>query len=425
MSKKLTVILVGAGLRGQTYTDIMQEMPDKYKVVAVAEPVKIRRDYIRDKHHIPEDMCFSDWHDLLSKGKIADLAIISTMDRDHLLPTLAAIEQNYDILLEKPVAPDPKSCQIIAQTAEKTGVKVVVCHVLRYTPLFITIKNLVRKGRLGDIISVNHEECVGNIHQSHSFVRGNWGNESRASSMLLQKSCHDLDILQWLIDRKCMKIQSFGSLRHFTKANAPDGAPERCIEGCPQGETCPYNAVKLYLEDKENSWFREACTRKPSPSDEDVMLALKTSQYGKCVYQCDNNVVDHQTVNMLFEDDITATFTMCAFNKGGRHIHIMGTQAELYASLDAEEKPVRLYDFETKSIIETLVSGNDCLNNGHGGGDWGIIETLYDYMSGTYFGNSISDIKTSVDNHLLVFAAEHSRLTGAVVDVNQYCTSLI
>ena len=425
MEKQITAAIVGAGDRGSTYTDIMRDMPERFKVVAVAEPIPSRRAYIRKRHGIPEDRCFSDWRDMFAQGKIADLAVISTLDRDHFAPAMAAIAQGCDLLLEKPVSPDPVSCEMVARAAEEAGVRVIVCHVLRYTPLFMTVKRLIDEGRLGEIISVNHEENVGNRHQSHSFVRGNWGNTGRSSNMLLQKSCHDLDIIQWLIGKKCRKIQSFGSLSYFTREHAPEGAPERCLDGCPLGETCPYNAVKLYLDDKQNDWFREACTRKPSPSDADVEQSLRNTQYGKCVFKCDNDAVDHQTVNMLFDGGVTAAFTMCAFNRGGRWIHIMGTKGELHASLTADEKPIRLYDFETKNTEEIPVTGKEGLQSGHGGGDRGIVEALYDYLSGRYTGSSISGIRISVDNHLLAFAAEASRRSGTVIDVDEYRASLL
>jgi len=425
MGKLLTTILIGAGNRGEGYTGIMATMPDKFKVIAVAEPIESRRNAIKERHHIPDDMCFNDWRPLLEKGKIADVAIIATMDKQHLEPTMEAIGLGYDILLEKPVSPDPIECQKIALFAKEKGVKIVVCHVLRYTPLFITIKNLIDEGRLGQIISINHEECVGNVHQSHSFVRGNWGNSKKSSCMLLQKSCHDMDILQWLVGKRLKKIQSFGSLSYFRKENAPKGSPEYCIEGCPKADVCPYNAVKLYYDDKKNAWFRTACTREAKPTDEMVEKALCTTQYGKCIFKCDNDVVDHQTVNMLFEDDATVTFTMSAFNKGGRFIHIMGTKGELHASIADGDEPITLYDFETKKKVEIPIFAKDGLNYGHGGGDGGIVQSLYEYLNEEYTGCSISDIATSVNNHLIVFAAEESRANGTVVDFEEYVSKLM
>ncbi len=425
MKQKLKVVVIGAGNRGETYTTIMSNMPDKFQVVAVAEPIESRRQNIQQIHNIPDELCFEYDHELLAQGKLADVAIISTMDRQHFEPAMKAISLGYNILLEKPVSPEPAECELIANHAAKHGVKIVVCHVLRYTPFFITLKQLILEGKVGEIVSINHEECVGNVHQSHSFVRGNWGNTERSSCMLLQKSCHDMDILQWLLDKKCKKVQSFGSLTHFCRKNAPANAPEYCIEGCSQAETCPYNAVKLYLDDKNNDWFRTTCARVTNPTDEDIERALRTTQYGKCVYKCDNDVVDHQTVNMLFEDNITVTFTMNAFNKGGRHIHIMGTKGEIHGDMRSSEKPIQLFDFETRQTYDIALRTGDDITSGHGGGDEGIVESIYDYFNGDDSNISVSDIRTSVDNHLIVFAAEEARTAETVVDFEKYVQSLM
>ena len=423
MNQKIKVVLIGAGNRGTTYTDLMAQLPEKYEVVAVAEPIENRREYIRQKHQIPEEFCFESWNDLFAKGKVADAAIISTQDKDHFEPAAKAISLGYHLLLEKPVSPTPEECWEICRLAEEKDVKVVVCHVLRYAPLFEIVKKIIDEGKIGKIISINHEECVGNIHQSHSYFRGNWGNECRSSNMLLAKSCHDLDLLQWLIGKKCKKIQSFGALTHFRIENAPEGSPEFCIEGCPVGDKCPYNAVKLYLEDKENLWFRTTSTRDNNPTDEKVEKAIRTTQYGKCVYRCDNDVVDHQVVTMLFEDDITVTFSMNAFNRGGRYLHIMGTKGELHAALD-NDTPIRIYDFETAKTTEIDVIAGDGVLNGHGGGDEGIVDSLYEYLMDNYKGSSISDIRTSVNNHLLVFAAEKARKEECVVDFEAFLKTL-
>lgn len=421
--KKIKVILIGAGARGIGYTDIMSEKPEQFEVVAVAEPIENRRDHVKNKHHIPDAYCFSDYKELLKLGKIADLAIIGTMDRMHFEPAMEAIRLHYDLLLEKPIAPTAEECLEITRAAKEQGVKVVICTVLRYTPVFCTIKDLIDSGKIGRVMSVNHEEGVGNTHQSHSFVRGNWGNSHRSSAMLLQKSCHDLDILEWLIGKKCKKIQSFGRLSYFKAENTPQGAPEYCIEGCPVGDTCPYNAKKLYLDQGATYWFRSTATREVAPTDESVKKAISTTQYGKCVYKCDNDVVDHQTVNMLFEDDVTVTFSMNAFNKGGRQIHIMGTEGELYAHLEGN-RPIHLYTFadRTETDVEPNLRSN--FTGGHSGGDQGIVEDLYDYLAGTYHGKSIPDIEESCYNHMLVFAAERSRAENTVVDVAEYIRSV-
>ena len=420
--KKLKVILIGAGNRGGVYTDVMSDLPEQFQGVAVAEPRDSRRERIQQKHNLPNDMCFTDYKPLLALGKIADIALIATMDRDHFEPAMMAIDLGYDLMLEKPITPTPEECIALTENAKKHGVRVVICTVLRYTPLFIKLKEIIDSGRIGKVMSINHEECVEFVHQSHSFVRGNWGNSERSSVMLLQKSCHDMDILQWLIGKKCKKVQSFGSLSYFTAENAPEGAPERCIEGCPVGDTCIYNSVKLYLESDSN-WFRSAATKLVKSSDEDVKKSLLESNYGKCVFHCDNDVVDHQTVNMLFEDDVTVTFTMNAFNTGGRYINIYGTKGEIRAALKGDT-PIRVYDIVSKETEEIPSSGTDGVLGGHGGGDAGIVRTLYSYMVGEYNGVSVPTIEESCYNHLITFAAEHARNTGTVVDVDEYINNL-
>ncbi len=419
--KKLKVILIGAGNRGKCYTSYMADMPDKFEVIAVAEPIDSRREDIKKRHNIPDEMCFTDFKPLLALGKIADLAIVSTMDRDHFAPAMMAIDCGYDLLLEKPIAPTAEECAKITANANEKGVKVVICTVLRYTDIFVTLKNIIDEGKLGRIMAINHEECVGNIHQTHSFVRGNWGNEERSSNMLLQKSCHDIDILQWLLGKKCLKVQSFGMTSFFTSENAPEGAPERCIDGCPVKD-CPYSAVKLYLE-SDSDWFRTACTREVNPTDAMVEHSLRTTEYGKCVFKCDNTVVDHQTVNLLFEDDITVAFTMNCFNKGGRFIHIMGTKGEVRAALDGSS-PITFCDFITEETEEIESKARDGIDGGHGGGDAGIVHDLYYYLVGEYDGKSVPEINDSCYNHYVVFAAEKSRKENVVVDVDEFINSI-
>ena len=422
--KKISVIVLGAGSRGRGYANIMKSMPDCFDIVGVAEPVEDRRNWFQEAFHVAEKNCVDTWEKLLERPKFADLAVIATMDRMHFAPAMMALEKGYDLLLEKPIAPTREECRKITRKAAQTGRKVMVCHVLRYTQFFMRLKEIIHSGMLGDVVSIEHIEAVGNVHQSHSFIRGNWGNEQRSSFMLLQKCCHDLDILQWLLAKDCKKIQSFGSLMHFKKENAPKGAVERCTDSCPHSDTCPYNAVKLYFDAKDNLWFRSTATSFVQPTDEQVMEALKTTQYGKCVYFCDNDVVDHQVVNMEFDGGTTVSMTMCAFTQGGRRTHIMGTKGELIARMDAPaDRTFEFYNFEnrqTEYLDSQIAVKGDSIVSGHGGGDEGIIRALYRYLSGDLTKEDVSEIDVSYQNHLLAFAAERSRLTGMVVDLDSF-----
>ena len=414
--KKLKVILIGASRRGIVYTDIMAKNPDKFQVVAVADPSKTRRDYISEVHGIPEDMCFDDYKPLLALGKIADAAIIGTQDRLHYEPSMIALSLGYDLLLEKPIAPTPEECADIARKANEMGCKVIVCHVLRYTPFFNTLKDIIDSGKIGKVMNIQHTEGVGRRQYVHGFVRGNWANTERGSRMLLQKSCHDMDILQWLVGKKCKRVSSFGSLTYFKAENAPEGSAERCMD-CKYQDTCEYSAKKMYLESEDNILARPACTNKVNPTDEDVLYSLNNTMWGKCAWKCDNDVVDHQVVDMEFEDEVLCSFTMSAFTNMERHIFVMGTKGDIKTTVTAEKIPVYTFADDKVEYVDVKASGPA---SSHGGGDAGIIKAFYEVMTDTYTGKSVSSAEQSKDNHMIVFAAEEARDNGTIVDFDEF-----
>lgn len=422
--KKLTVALIGAGCRGKAYTDFALKNPDLFEVVAVAEPLEIPRTYIQNNHNIPVEMCFTSWEDLLKLPKIADIAMICTQDRMHYAPAMAAIEKGYHILLEKPIAPTAEECIAISNAAQKANVHVLVCHVLRYTAFYKTIKNFIKSGKLGEIMNIEHTEGVGYHHQCHSFVRGNWRNEGLSAPMILAKSCHDADLMQWLISEPCAEVQSFGTRSHFRKENRPAGAPDYCLDGCPHKDTCNAYAPKCYPKGHADI-FRTVVTGLYEPTDEDLMQALRRSPYGRCAYNCDNDVVDHQVVNMRFGSDKYVTFTMTAFGKGGRFTRIMGTRGEL--TCDMNDSHITFFDIESGKTTEILgknTAFDSAITGGHGGGDEGIMWDLYEYLANDAPSDSITDISVSAENHLICFAAEESRHNHSVVDMAQFAADL-
>ncbi len=416
---KVKVILIGASTRGIIYTDIMANHPDKFQVVAVADPSKTRRDYIKETHGISDDMCFDDYKPLLALGKIADVAVIATQDRLHFEPAMMAISLKYDLLLEKPIAPTPEECVQIARKANEMGSKVIICHVLRFTPFFNTLKDIIDSGKIGRIINIDHVEGVGNDHYAHSFVRGNWSNSKVSSPMLLQKSCHDIDILQWLIGKQCKRVSSVGMLTYFKEENAPKGSAERCMD-CKYQDTCGYSAKKKYLESDDNTWIRPACTNTVNPSDEEVLHALNTTTWGKCVFRCDNDVVDHQVVTMEFEDDILCSFTMSGFAGMERHLFIMGTEGDIKTTATSDK--IAVHNHITNQT-EYISLPDDAQESAHGGGDIGIVDALYEVVNGTYKGKSVCSIEQSKDNHMIVFAAEKAREQAVWIDMDEYLKS--
>lgn len=416
--KKVRAIMIGTGDRGTTYATHAKANCPEFEMVAIVDPNPVRRNYVQKMFDLPDSACFDDYHELLSAPKMADVAIIATQDKMHFEPAMMAIQQGYHLLLEKPVAPTPWECVQIAEAANKKGVFVCVCHVLRFTAFFQLLKDLIEGGRVGDVMHIVHTEGVGNVHMSHSFVRGNWRNSETSCPMILAKSCHDMDILLWLVGKHCTKVQSMGALTYFTRANMPEGAPEYCHQGCPAAEDCPYNAYRVYLKDR---MFAEQATNKKNPTDEDIMRAITTTNYGRCVFRSDNDVVDHQVVNLEYEGGATVSFNMCGFNTGGRSLRIMGTKGEIIGNMSDDS--VRLFDFDTRKSERIMIADavqDETINGGHGGGDRGIVRSFCKYILGEYEGNSITDIDTSIESHLIAFAAEESRLSGTVVDVKEY-----
>ena len=420
--KTYKMIIIGAGGRGVDYSVHLVNMRDQFEIVGVADPIKERRDNLKNMFNLTDDQLFENWEEILSKPKFADIAIIATQDNMHYEPALKAIDLGYDLLLEKPVSQTVQECIDIANAAEKKGVKVLVCHVLRYAPFFKKVKELIMNDVIGDVQSVIQVEAVGNLHQSHSYVRGDWYRDDIATPMLLAKSCHDIDIIQWLVDKNCKKVSSFGDLSYFTPDNAPEGAPKRCIDTeCPARETCPYNVYKVYVN--SDSWMRRSAARgfakEFTPTDDEVVAGLRNSNFGSCVFHANNDVVDHQVVNMEFEGGVTVTFTMNAFNKGGRDIRIFGTAGELTADMD--RGTIRIYSFETKETTEiTMKAIAGTITSGHGGGDTGIMDDLVQYFNDEEPSNSVCSLRTSYMNHLISFAAEEARVENKIVNMKEY-----
>ena len=280
--KKVTSIVIGAGLRGgHVYSQYALDHPDEFQVVAVAEPDKERRESFAKRHNIPEELCFESYEELLGKEKLADCAMICTMDRMHYEPTIMALKKGYHVLCEKPMSPDKKEIIEMGEMAKKYDRILSVCHVLRYSPFFSKLKELLEEGKIGRLMTIQHMEEVGYWHQAHSFVRGNWRNAEESSPMILQKCCHDMDIMLWLADSKCESLSSFGELSYFTEENAPEGAPAYCLDGCPHRDECAFYAPRFYLENLDGYLVR-AVTDQTDP--EHVLEALKKGPYGMSIF---------------------------------------------------------------------------------------------------------------------------------------------
>lgn len=373
-----------------------------------------------EAHHIPEENACAAWEEILERPKFADAVIIATQDKMHFEPTMKALEKGYHVLCEKPMSPDALECLKMGQAAKQYGRKLSICHVLRYTPFFVEIKKIIDSGIIGDVMAITLTENVAYWHQAHSYVRGNWRNTAESSPMIMAKSCHDLDMLLWLVGDSCTQVSSFGHLTHYRKENAPEGAPERCLDGCPHKNDCPYYAPRIYITWKD-AWqadvLRKVVSFDTSPAG--LLKALKTGPYGRCVYHCDNDVVDHQVVNLDFANGATASFTMTAFaNDQGRVIKVMGTKGEITGSADDNELHYVTYLEQTRHTVVVHPEG------GHMGGDSGIMQDFVQMLRSETKEGSRTSGDRSVESHLLALAAERSRLTGENVHMREYIEEL-
>ncbi len=415
----MKLALIGAGQRGMIYAEYAY-FKKNVEITAIVEPHDERRKIAAEKFNVKEENCFTNVEDFYAKGKICDAIILATMDKQHFDHTMAALDVGYDILLEKPVSPDPKECVLISEKAKKLGKKIIVCHVLRYTRFFSKLKEIIDSGELGRVVAIQHNENVGNFHIAHSFVRGNWRRKDETSPIIMQKSCHDMDILTWLVGSEAKKISSFGSLSHFKPECAPEGAAKRCLD-C-KVETCQYNAVKAYMPVR-GGW--PAVLLGSDQSEEGIMKALETSPYGRCVYHCDNDVCDNQVTIIEFKNGVNVAFTLSGFtNRMCRTLKIMCEYGEIRA--DDLTEMIEITRFNSNSVDETnqRVIRVEKVDGFHGGGDSLLME---DFIANLEDNSSDSKtaIERSIESHIMAYAAEESRVTGTVVDIDEFKKKLM
>lgn len=421
--KKLTAVLVGAGNRGCVYSDYMLVCPEELEIIGVVEPNDVRREAAAKRYHISENFVFSSLDDFLAKKIACDFIINATMDQWHYETAKKIMQAKYDMLMEKPIVSNAKELYELQKIAKENGVKVNVCHVLRYTPYYKKIKELINADVIGDIMTIEMNEHVGIAHFIDSFVRGKWKSEKECGSgFLLQKSCHDTDLMCWLNNAtKPKRVFSFGSRSRFIKANAPKGATEFCYN-CPHNSTCLYSAQKIHLEFDSIPFQTWMGMNKPIDeiTYEEKEQWLHTSDYGRCAYESGGDINDRQTLSVEFENGSLCSFTMVGgVCRAGRYIHIIGTKGEIEGYLETGKFILREFDrsegkftYNEKEIDVNKDVHASAEYSGHAGGDYAIMYELVRYLNGDNSSVSITHLDDSINGHLVVYAAEKSRKSG-------------
>ncbi len=413
LGRPVTAITCGAGARGNVYGNYASNFPDQIKIVGVAEPVPVRNERYARKHDIPGENRFVTWEDVFKRPKFADVIIITMPDHLHYVPCMKAMEMGYDVLLEKPMAQKEIECRNILAATKKNGRIVAVCHVLRYSPYFIKMKKLIEEGAIGKVISIQHMEPVEHIHMSHSYVRGNWHDSKASTPIILAKSCHDLDILRWMIGKNSREIVAMGDLKWFRSVNAPEGSTARCTDGCPVEESCPYSALKIYYRNRSWTYVFDLPEEKEKQGDK-IMEYLRNSNYGRCVYHMENDQPDHYITNIKFDENITVNFSMEAHTSySGRRTRVMGSMGDIVGDMTE----MTLTDFRTEKSVRLVPSEEDVedyKNSGHGGGDWFLMRDFVRAVTRRDPTCLTSTIDQSIESHVMGFAAERSRLNGKI-----------
>jgi predicted dehydrogenase len=409
LAQPVRVLLIGAGPRGGLYADYALKAPAEMQVVAVAEPNPVRRERIARAHRIPPERVFHGWEAALAgPARVADAVIVATPDALHTAPALRALALGCDVLLEKPIAPTEAECRQILAAAQASGRIVGVCHVLRYAPYFRELKALVDAGMIGQVVSVQHLEPIEHVHMTHSYVRGPWRNSQQAAPIILAKSCHDTDIIRWLVGSHASEVHCFGNLKWFTTANAPAGSTERCTDGCAVERECPYSALQIYYRDRKRLYVFDL---PPGQAEWGplIMKGLQTTDYGRCVYRMDNDQPDHLTVNILFASGVTAGFSMEAFvSYEGRRTRIMGSMGDIVGNMES---------FTLTSFKGGQRKTWHLQTDAHGGGDHRLVADWVQAVGQRNPALLSSSIEDSVESHLIAFAAERSRLNRTIEDV--------
>ena len=425
--KPVTAIIVGAGHRAFVYSKLAKTDPDKLKIVGVADPNPVRRQKAMEEFGFGEDMCFESADELAERGKLADAIINGTMDEQHLVTSVPLLNAGYDMLLEKPFAVNEKEMRELVACAKKNNSKVMICHVLRYTPFYYGIKEIVNSGEIGDIINIQTTEHVSYHHLSTSYVRGKWANSKKChTSMLLAKCCHDLDIMMWMMsETKPKKISSFGGKFQFKPENAPAGAGTICVKDCPLVDTCVYSTKRLYIDhpDRWAFYVWDALEGIKNPTIEDKINLMKSDRpYARCIYKCDNDVVDHQSVMVEFESGATGTHNMVGgSSEPRRDIHIIGTKGEIFGNFeDSKFTVLKINPSPDAHNEECDVEEHDLrvtgdmvgAYGGHGGGDERLAADFVKFIRGEEHSLACTSIFDSVAGHLSVYLADQSRENG-------------
>ena len=182
--KKIKIAVVGYGNRGQVYADYALDEPNEVEVAAVIDPNEYKLQVAKERYGLTDGQLFTAYADFVSAGLQVDIVINATMEQHHYQTAMEILRSKQHMLIEKPIVSDKAQLMDIQRTAKENGCMVFVCHVLRYSPFYKTVKNMIADGTLGDITSMEMNEHVWIPHFVGSYGRGKWNKESVCGDVL-------------------------------------------------------------------------------------------------------------------------------------------------------------------------------------------------------------------------------------------------
>ena len=413
--KQFTVAILGCGSRGAVYSKYMLRSPEKYRIVALCDPIPEQIEKMHKLFGLSDTLDFIDTHEFL-REKRADVLVIASPDREHISQAVRGMELGYDILLEKPISDDREELSLLLDTQKRTGKKVIVCHELRYGKGYLKCKEILDSGRLGKLYAIDASERVAYWHWTQAYVKGVGASLELGYPAILAKCSHDLDLIQSYAKSECESVSSLGELGFFKAENAPVGATERCVT-CPHMNTCPYSAKRIYIDgwhkagEPEFKWPYTKVSIEVPLTEKALFDGITNGPQGRCVFKCKSDLVDHQIVQMSFKNGVVASLKMIYAAEMGRKYIFYCDRGEL--CLDERTDTIEVMPFgEEKEIIDisALIQSGQ---RGHGGGDAELVKKLYYAISGDEEGTTT--LKESIECHLMGIAADESRKTGGAL----------
>lgn len=434
--KRTKYAVVGTGGRSWMYTNaIVGDFKDVAELVAFCDVNQTRMDFYNDQiaesagHAAVPTYLAQDFDRMVEEQK-PDTVIVTSIDRTHHRYICRAMELGCDAITEKPMTVDAEKCQQILDTIERTGRSLRVTFNYRYAPRNTRVKEVIRDGVVGDILSVHFEWLLDTSHGADYFRR--WHRDKRNSGgLLVHKATHHFDLVNWWLDSRPERVFALGALRFYGRENAEERGVTNFYNRARGSDTAEQDPFALKVGDKdkflnglyyqaehEDGYFRDQSVFGDGISIEDTMAV--TVQYA-------NKAVMSYSLN-----------AHCPWE--GYRVMFNGTRGRLEFSVveksyvsghneDFNMPGMRELDEERKGLVPQIlfqphwgkpqvIEVEESNLGGHGGGDVRLLNHVFRGVDADPLGHA-ADHRAGAMSILTGIAANRSLCTGQPTAVTQ------